>query len=655
MRGAAGFAHATRADDDPRLKLAIPRGALYEGALDLLDAIGIETAAPRGDSRALVFEAGELTLVTMRPSDVPTYVEAGAADLGITGKDVLDEQRDRAVYELLELGFGRCRMVLACRRGDRRPGESERRLGAMRIATKYPRTAERYFERSGRQVELIEVKGSVELAPLTGLAEGIVDLVDSGRTLAENDLEVREEIATLQRAPDRQPGRPQAPRGRDRCPDGAAAGGDPVTPRIERFEWDGADAAAIAARLRALTPRLEDVGDAVAAIVDRVREQGDAGVRAVSEQLGEPAPEALRVDPEAVAAAPGLLEPAVREGLRVAAVNVTAVARAELAALERAATAELEQGQRVEVVHAPVAAAGVYAPGGKAAYPSSVLMCCLPAKVAGVTRIAVASPPGAGGRPSPAVLAACALAEIDEVYAIGGAQAIAALALGTESVPAVDVVVGPGNRYVTEAKRRLAGRVGIEGLAGPSELLVVAGGTADPEWIALDLCAQAEHGEESLLVVVSHDGALLDRIGERVTELAAERPTVSAAALALVVAPGLELSLSLADAFAPEHLELAYTGADAAAARGRIAGCVFVGTGGATAFGDYAAGSNHVLPTTGAARFGGPLGPGAFMRRTSVVSVPSSAARELSPHVSAVADAEGFPVHGESARARAKR
>ena len=133
--------------------------------------------------------------------------------------------------------------------------------------------------------------------------------------------------------------------------------------------------------------------------------------------------------------------------------------------------------------------------------------------------------------------------------------------------------------------------------------------------------------------MVSHDGALLDRIGERVTELAAERPTVSAAALALVIAPGLELSLSLSDAFAPEHLELAYTGADAAAARGRIAGCVFVGAGGATAFGDYAAGSNHVLPTTGAARFGGPLGPGAFMRRTSVVSVPSSAARELGPHV----------------------
>jgi ATP phosphoribosyltransferase len=177
------------------LSLALPRGALFGGTLDLLDAIGIETADLRGDSRALVFDAGDLRLVTMRPSDVPTYVEAGAADLGITGKDVLAEQAERAVYELLDLGYGSCRMVLAARRGDGALEEAERRLGAMRIATKYPRTAERYFERTGRQAEVIEVKGSVELAPLVGLADGIVDLVDSGRTLAENELEVREEIA----------------------------------------------------------------------------------------------------------------------------------------------------------------------------------------------------------------------------------------------------------------------------------------------------------------------------------------------------------------------------------------------------------------------------------------------------------------------------
>jgi ATP phosphoribosyltransferase len=178
------------------LTLALPRGALFERTLDVLDRIEVETADLRGDSRALVFDAGELVLVTMRPSDVPTYVEAGAADLGITGKDVLLEQRDRAVYELLDLGYGACRLVVAGRKGDERLGESERRLGAMRIATKYPRTAERYFEDAGRQAEVIEVKGSVELAPLVGLADGIVDLVDTGRTLAENDLEVREEIAT---------------------------------------------------------------------------------------------------------------------------------------------------------------------------------------------------------------------------------------------------------------------------------------------------------------------------------------------------------------------------------------------------------------------------------------------------------------------------
>jgi ATP phosphoribosyltransferase len=177
-----------------KVKLAVPRGALLDGTLDLLDRIGIKTAEARSDSRALVFETPELELVTMRPSDVPTYVEAGAADVGITGKDVLDEQQDRVVYELLDLRYGECRMVLAARKGDRRLDEGERRLGAMRIATKYPRTAERYFAETGRQPELIEVKGSVELAPLVGLADGIVDLVDTGRTLAENDLEVREEI-----------------------------------------------------------------------------------------------------------------------------------------------------------------------------------------------------------------------------------------------------------------------------------------------------------------------------------------------------------------------------------------------------------------------------------------------------------------------------
>jgi ATP phosphoribosyltransferase len=185
----------TRAREGGPLKLALPRGALWGETLDALDRIGVDTGELRSDSRSLVFESNGLTLVTMRPSDVPTYVEAGAADLGITGKDVLLEQRDRIVYEVLDLSYGACRMVLAARAGDRSLAEDERRLGAMRIATKYPRVAERHFEEAGRRAEVIEVKGSVELAPLSGLADGIVDLVATGRTLAENGLEVREEIA----------------------------------------------------------------------------------------------------------------------------------------------------------------------------------------------------------------------------------------------------------------------------------------------------------------------------------------------------------------------------------------------------------------------------------------------------------------------------
>ena len=187
---------APRARVGGPLKLAIPRGALWDETLDALDRIDVDTAEMRGDSRSLIFEVNGMSLVTMRPSDVPTYVESGAADLGITGKDVLLEHTDRIVYEILDLGYGVCRMVLAGRKGDESLGEAERRLGGMRIATKYPRIAERYFEETGRQAEVVEVKGSVELAPLVGLADGIVDLVATGRTLEENGLEIREEIAS---------------------------------------------------------------------------------------------------------------------------------------------------------------------------------------------------------------------------------------------------------------------------------------------------------------------------------------------------------------------------------------------------------------------------------------------------------------------------
>jgi histidinol dehydrogenase len=423
--------------------------------------------------------------------------------------------------------------------------------------------------------------------------------------------------------------------------------------KVERIEWDGAGAQALAGRLRALAARPARLGSEVAEVLAQVRAGGDRAVREIAARLGDEVPEPLRVDPEAIAVAPGLLEPEVRDALRLAAANIDAVARAERAAAP-AAVAELEQGQRVEVRSEPVSAAGVYAPGGRAAYPSSVLMCCVAARTAGVARVAVATPPGPGGRPNATTLAACALADVDEVYAVGGPQAIAALAYGTESIPAVEVIAGPGNPYVAEAKRQLCGVVGIDGLAGPSELFVVADALADPRWLVLDLAAQAEHGPDSPLVLASPEPAVLDAVAEAARELWAKRASVADAPLALVRAPGIESALALADAFAPEHLELAFAGADETIARGRVAGCVFVGAPGGTAFGDYAAGSNHVLPTGGAARFGGPLGPATFHRRSSIVTIPSSAAAALAPTVDALARAEGFPLHGESATIRSR-
>ena len=236
---------------------------------------------------------------------------------------------------------------------------------------------------------------------------------------------------------------------------------------------------------------------------------------------------------------------------------------------------------------------------------------------------------------------------------MGGAQAIAALAYGTESVRPVDVVVGPGNAYVQEAKRQLLGAIGIDGVAGPSELVVVATAGADPELVALDLLAQGEHGVDSPLALVSTDAALLDAVEASVMALAPQRPSVADARLALVRAPDAAAAVALADELAPEHLELIGSEAEALAGRVRSAGCLFVGRDAGTAFGDYVAGSNHVLPTGGAARFASALSPATFRRRMATVTLGEGAAARLAPAGAALARAEGFPVHAESMERRA--
>jgi len=383
-----------------------------------------------------------------------------------------------------------------------------------------------------------------------------------------------------------------------------------------------------------------------------VRNRGDEAVLDFTERFdrAELGPGELRVDAREVEGALGVLEPAVLAGLKMAAQNVRTVAEAQL---REAVAVELPEGQRVEVAEIPVGRVGIYVPGGRAPYPSTVVMCAITARVAGVEQIAVCAPPGPKGRAHPVILAACTLCGVSEVYRMGGAQAIAALAYGTESVPAVDVIVGPGNSWVTEAKRQVFGEVGIDGLAGPSELLIVASSGADPELIALDLLAQAEHGEDSPLWLLSPDAGLVDAVIAEVERFAPRRSSAADAELQALAVESLGEALRVAEQLAPEHLELVGAEAEALADRVTRAGCVFVGAGAGTAFGDYVAGSNHVLPTGGAARFQSALSPATFRRRMARVSLPGEAPARLAPAGAALARAEGFPVHAESMERRA--
>jgi histidinol dehydrogenase len=388
------------------------------------------------------------------------------------------------------------------------------------------------------------------------------------------------------------------------------------------------------------------LADDVRAILEDVRSGGDEAVLRYTERFdhAELAPDELRVDARELEASVGLLEPAVLRGLRTAIANVRQVAKAQLG---DPLSIELPEGQRVEVAELPVRRVGIYAPGGRAAYPSTVVMCAVPARAAGVDQIAVCAPPGPGGRAHPVILAACVLCEVTEVYRMGGVQAIAALAYGTESVPAVDVIAGPGNAYVQEAKRQVVGQVGIDGIAGPSELVVLAAPGAHPELVALDLLAQAEHGPDSFLALIATDQSLLDAV------VAAMGERGAGATVHTGVADSARAGLATAEALAPEHLQLVGQEAEALAGSVRAAGCLFVGSGAGTAFGDYVAGSNHVLPTGGAARFQSALSPATFRRRMARVTLPDGAPGRLAPAGAAVARAEGFPVHAESMERRA--
>jgi histidinol dehydrogenase len=399
----------------------------------------------------------------------------------------------------------------------------------------------------------------------------------------------------------------------------------------------------LVAEIRALAPAPPSVAEAVAEIIAAVAADGDAAVSRYTARFDVDPPPPQRVGPEELGQSLAVLDPAVRAGLEVAIANVAEVAWSA-AAVDREVT--LPQGHSVLLRELPVGRAAIYVPGGEAPYPSTVVMGAVAARSAGVADVVVATPPPI----DPVTLAACELVGVSEVHRMGGAQAIAALALGTESVAAVDVIVGPGNLYVQEAKRQLSGRVGIDGFAGPSELMIIfdADDAGAIRLVAHDLLAQAEHGEASVVVAVAPSTSHLDSLESDLRGLWSGQP----APFVLVEAATLAAAQEFANAFAPEHLELIGPAAEQLAPGVSAAGALFVGWPSATAFGDYVAGSNHTLPTGGSARFASALGPRHFRRTMAEVRIPHTALEALVRAGMPIAHAEGFAAHAVSMNAR---
>ncbi len=413
---------------------------------------------------------------------------------------------------------------------------------------------------------------------------------------------------------------------------------------------------ALTALLGAKREDSPDVDDVVASIIADVRARGDAALIELTAKFDrlELTPQTLRFSPDEIAELVAQVPAEEREALELAAARIRAYHEKQLP--EDAFWTD-EAGAGLGWRWTPVSAAGLYVPGGLASYPSSVLMNAIPAKVAGVERLAIVVPTP-DGVANPLVLLAAQIAGVDEIYRIGGAQAVAALAYGTETVPPLDKITGPGNAFVAAAKRRVFGKVGIDMIAGPSEILVIADGDANPDWIALDLLSQAEHDEsaQSILITDSADFAkAVTAAVERNLETL-ERRAIAGASWrdfgAVIVVDDLDRAAELSNRVAPEHLELCVADPDGLAEKITHAGAIFLGGWTPEAIGDYVGGPNHVLPTARSARFSSGLSVMDFVKRTTLAKMTPAALRAIGPAAEALANSESLQAHGLSVRAR---
>ena len=498
---------------DRPLRIALTKGRLEKASVQMFKTMGLNTEALENKGRRLILPVDQYEAVLSKAPDVITYVEHGVCDIGIVGKDTIVEHGS-AFYEVLDLNIGRCAFALATKKGTDFFSGYKRKT----VASKYPKVAKEFFKSKGMDVDVIKIEGSVELAPLLGLADGIVDIVETGSTLKENGLEVVEKIM-------------------------------PISARvivnmasmklrkdeIEAFLHDIELAAQVVERGRTmkitkangvieyqLLAQLKQragetdpkITEAVTTIINGVKEGGDEAVREYTVRFDGSVPKKIEFDKDEIYAFLDQVDPAFKDAVVKAQQNIYDFHQRQ-AQQSWMTTKEsgVIMGQRIRGLKR----VGIYVPGGTAAYPSSVLMNAVPAKIAGVQEIIMVTPPGKDGNPNPNIMAAAAVAGVDKVFLVGGAQAVAALAYGTQRIPKVDKIVGPGNIFVATAKKLLYGVVDIDMVAGPSEILIVADSTADASFLAADLMSQAEHDVRASAILLTTSESLAKSTLRRLT------------------------------------------------------------------------------------------------------------------------------------------
>ena len=630
------------------LNIALPKGRLGEKVYSIFDSLGYGCPEINGDNRKLIFrnEENGVCYFWAKPSDVAIYVERGVADIGVAGKDLLLEYSPD-VYELFDLNVGKCRMSVAGIKGSRPADDT-----TLRVATKFPNITKKYFRKQNREIEIIKLNGSIEIAPLLGLSDVIVDIVETGTTLRENNLEPYKDIIDIS-------ARLIANKANYKFKNG----------EIERLlsKMRESTAERNAEMIRTVVYKSPDnlgflkrekdsadVGEVVSEIIRDVRQNGDEALFKYCRKFDGAELSSLNVTAAEMDEAFRQLDDGLIEIIKESAENIRAFHSRQIT---NGFIINEKNGVVIGQEVLPLRRVGLYGPGGTASYPSSVLMNCIPARLAGCDEIIMTTPPSRDGSVNPAILAAARLAGVDRI----SKRACAVCRPRSPTVRracARRQIVGPGNRYVAEAKRQVFGLVDIDMIAGPSEILVIADGTCRADVIAADMLSQAEHDRLASAILLTDSEALASAVSDEIEHQLALLPRYEIARAsidnygAIVIVPSLERAVEISNDIAPEHLELCVDNPFDYLDKVKNAGSVFLGKNCPEALGDYFAGPNHTLPTSGTARFSSPLSVEDFVKRTQFTYYTSDALSLVCGKVAAFAEAEGLTAHARSATIR---